>query len=110
LLEYTNDGPLFCEKGKDGSTTGPAQGVYKRKVELVRSVVRDPKVQPNHAWHYTFKTYGYEAGLDPLTLDAVCGHAPKTKGQDYTKVTLKKRMEAMAAFPYYQMAPISGGS
>ena len=37
--------------------------------------------------------------LDPLTLDAICGHAARTQGQDYTKVTLKKRMEAMASFP-----------
>jgi hypothetical protein len=55
--------------------------------------------QPNHARRYTFKTYGYEAGLDHLTLDAICGQSAKTKGNDYTKVTLKKRIEAMALFP-----------
>ena len=99
LVERAKDGPLFCEIGKDGTTTGPAEGVYKRVLELVRSVVPDPKVQPNHAWRYTFKTYGYEAGLDHLTLDAICGHSAKSKGDDYTTVTLKKRMEAMASFP-----------
>jgi hypothetical protein len=41
--------------------------------------------------------------LEELTLDTICGHATKTKGQDYTKVTLKKRMEAMAAFPSYRI-------
>jgi integrase len=103
LVERAKDGPLFCELGKYGTTTGPAEGVYKRVLELVRSAVPDPKVQPNHAWRYTFKTYGYEAGLDHLTLDAICGHAAKTKGNDYTKVTLKKRMEAMASFPRYKV-------
>ena len=89
---------MFSETGKDRTTTGPAEGVYKRILEVVRSVVSDPKVQPNHAWRYTFKTYGY-SGLDHLTLDAICGHSAKSKGDDYTKVTLKKRMEAMASFP-----------
>jgi integrase len=101
LIERAKDGPLFCEIGKDGTTTGPAEGVYKRILEVVRSVVHDPKVQPNHAWRYTFKTYGYEAGLDHLTLDAICGHSAKSKGDDYTRVTLKKRFEAMTAFPRY---------
>jgi hypothetical protein len=48
-----------------------------------------------------------EAGLDELTLDAICGHAAKTKGQDYTKVTLKKRMEAIAAFPQYKITDMT---
>jgi len=101
---------LFCEIGKDGTTSGPAQGVYKRVLEAVRSVIPKLDVQPNHAWRYTFKTYGYEAGLDHLTLDAICGHAAKTKGNDYTKVTLKKRMEAMAAFPRYNVRGTTGSA
>jgi hypothetical protein len=70
---------------------------------MVRGAVPDRRVQPNHAWRYTFKTYGHEAGLSELTLDAICGHAARTKGQDYTKVTLKTRMEAMASFPRYSV-------
>lgn len=46
LIERANQGPLFCEIGKDGTTTGPAEGVYKRILEVVRSVVPDPKVHP----------------------------------------------------------------
>ena len=105
LVERAKEGPVFCEIGKDGTTTGPAQGVYNRVLALVRSVVPDPNVQPNDAWRYTFKTYGYEAGLDHLTLDAICGHSAKTKGND-TKVTLKKRIEAMALFPRYKVTDL----
>ena len=46
LVERANDGPLFCEIGKDGTTTGPAEGVYKRILEVVRSVVPVPKFNP----------------------------------------------------------------
>jgi integrase len=104
FLKFVNEaepGHLFCEVGTDGTTAGPSEGVYKQIRDMVRTVVPDPNVQPNHAWRYTFKTYGYEAGLDHLTLDAICGHSAKTKGNDYTKVTLRKRFEAMAAFPQY---------
>jgi hypothetical protein len=69
----------------------------------VRRIVPDPRVQPNPAWRYTFKTQGHEAGLNKLTLDAICGHAARTKGEDYMKVTLKKRVEAMAVFPRYRI-------
>jgi len=103
FLQTAKVGHLFCDVGKDGTTAGPADGVYSRIREAVRQVVSDPRVQPSHAWRYTFKTYGHEAGLDDLTLDAICGHAAKTKGQDYTKVTLKKRMAAMASFPRYAL-------
>jgi hypothetical protein len=92
---------------KDGTTTGPADRVYSRIRDLVRRVVPNPRVQPNHAWRYTFKTHGHEAGLNELTLDAICGHAAKTKGQDYTKVTLKKRIEAMASFPRYKLTELA---
>ncbi|UPJ41792.1 hypothetical protein IVB40_31675 [Bradyrhizobium sp. 40] len=103
FVQSAKKGHLFCDLGTDGTTTGPADGVYKRIRDLVRSVVPDPRVQPNHAWRYTFKTYGHEAGLSELTLDAICGHAAKTKGQDYTKVTLRTRIEAMSNFPRYKL-------
>jgi integrase len=104
LIADAKPGPLFCEIGKDGTTNGPAEGVYKRVVEMVRPVVSDPRVQPNHAWRYTFKTHGFETGIDDATFDAICGHSPGTKGRDYTKVTLKKRIGAMAAFPRYAIS------
>lgn len=45
-------------------STEPAGGVYSRVRELVRDVIDDTHVQPNHAWRYTFKTYGLEAGIE----------------------------------------------
>jgi integrase len=63
----------------------------------------DPRVQPSHAWRYTFKTHAHEAGLDSLTVDAICGHAARTQGEAYRGITVKKRMEVMAAFPRYRL-------
>ncbi|UPT96382.1 site-specific integrase [Bradyrhizobium barranii subsp. apii] len=66
FLQQSKPGHLFCDVGEDGTTNGPAEGVYKRILTMVRSVVTDPRVQPNHAWRYTFKVHGHDAGLDPL--------------------------------------------
>jgi hypothetical protein len=101
FVKMAKDGHLFCRLGKDGTITGPAGGVYKRVRDLVREVIKDKSVQPNHAWRYTFKTYGLEAGIQEITLDAISNHAPKHQGGRYTKVTLKARTEAMSRFPRY---------
>jgi integrase len=103
FVHQSKPGHLFCDVGKDGTTTGPADGVYKRILTMVRGVVSAKGVQPNHAWRYTFKTYAHEAGFDSFTADAICGHAGRTKGDDYRKVTLKTRMAFMAAFPRYSL-------
>ncbi|UPT88612.1 site-specific integrase [Bradyrhizobium barranii subsp. apii] len=106
FLQRSKPGHLFCDVGKDGTTAGPADGVYKRVYTMVRSVVTDDRVQPNHAWRYTFKTHGHDAGLNDLTVDAICGHAARTQGEAYRGITVKKRMEVMAAFPRYKLTDI----
>jgi ketosteroid isomerase-like protein len=87
FLQRSTPGHLFCNGGKDGSTAGPADGVYKRVYTMVRGVVTDEHIQPNHAWRYTFKTHAYDAGLNDLTVDAICGHAARTQGEAYRGVT-----------------------
>jgi integrase len=101
FLRQAKPGHLFCDVGKDGSPAGPADGVYKRIRDMVRGVVTDKRVQPSHAWRYTFKTHAHDAGLDNLTVDAICGHAARTMGEAYRGITVKKRMEVMAMFPRY---------
>lgn len=106
FLQQSKPGHLFCEVGKDGTTAGPADGVYKRVYTMVRGVLDGKSVQPNHAWRYTFKTHAHDAGLDSLTVDAMCGHAARTQGEAYRGITVKKRLEVMAAFPRYKLTGI----
>ncbi|MDT4737078.1 DUF6538 domain-containing protein [Bradyrhizobium sp. WYCCWR 12699] len=106
FVQQSRPGHLFCDIGKDGNTAGTADGVYKRVYTMVRSVLTDDRVQPNHAWRYTFKTFGHDAGLNDLTIDAICGHSARTEGEKYRGITVKKRMEVMAAFPRYKLASI----
>ncbi|WP_461327144.1 DUF6538 domain-containing protein [Bradyrhizobium barranii] len=111
FIDFINNakvGHLFCDPGKSGAIEGPAEGVYKRVYEMVRELVPREMRQPNHAWRYTFKSYGLEAGIEALTLDAISNHAPKTQGEMYTKVTLKTRSNAMRKFPRYALGKSTG--
>lgn len=101
FVDGAKGGHLFCNLDKNGEITGPKQGVYKRIRDMVREVVKDPEIAPNHAWRYTFKSLGLEAGIEEAVLDAISNHAPKHQGGKYTKVTLKTRADAMAKFPRY---------
>jgi len=106
FVDFVNSakaGHLFCDPGEDGTIAGPAGGVYSRVRNTVREVINDAHVQPNHAWRYTFKSYGLEAGIEALTLDAISSHSPRTQGEAYTKVTLKARVGAMAKLPRYNL-------
>jgi integrase len=103
FVHKSENGALFCEVGPDGTTRGSAEGVYRRLRTFVRTVITDRNVQPTHAWRYTFKTRGFEAGIAERTLDAICGHAPRAKGAEYTNVTLATRIEAMKKFPHYEV-------
>ncbi|MGM4929717.1 DUF6538 domain-containing protein [Tardiphaga sp. 619_E2_N8_5] len=106
FIDFVNgsaEGPLFCNVGKDGTTAGPAMGVYQRIRQLVRGVVKAKTIQPNHAWRYTFKTIGVDAELPKLVIDAICGHAPKTKGDEYARITMKARAATMNKFPRYTL-------
>jgi integrase len=106
FIEFVRSAPtghLFCDVSKDGTINGPAEGVYSRLRAFTRSIITDKNVQPMHAWRYTFKTRGLEAGIEALVLDAICGHAPSHIGAAYMQVTLKKRIEALDQFPRYPL-------
>jgi len=97
-------GYLFLNpRKKDGEVRGVWKGVKNRLREFIREVVKDERVQPNHAWRHTFKTIGREVGIADSILDAVCGHAAKTVGGAYGSVTLKAQSEAMRKFPRFEV-------
>ncbi|RNJ44422.1 hypothetical protein B5V01_05930 [Mesorhizobium erdmanii] len=102
-------GYLFLTpRKKDGAVRGVWQSGKNRLQEFVREVMKDERVQPNHAWRHTFKTIGREAGIADSVLDAICGHAAKTVGGAYGSVTLKAQRDAMERFPKFNTGPVAG--
>jgi site-specific recombinase XerD len=61
-------------------------------------------LQPNHAWRHTFKTIGFEAGIDERVLDAIEGHASKSVGARYGEVTPRAMAKALSSFPRFNLS------
>lgn len=87
FVEDADDGPLF------------ATGSYKRVLELVRTVVTDERVQPNHAWRHRFKTISRNLGMDHRTVDCIQGHAARTSGEDYGDVSIEAMVRVINDIP-----------
>lgn len=103
FVASASPGYLFLSPRKrDGEVRGVWRSVKNRLREFVREVVKDERVQPNHAWRHTFKTIGRESGIADSVLDAICGHAAKTVGGAYGSVTLKTQRDAMEKFPNFK--------
>lgn len=98
--------PLFYDPGRVRKP-GPGNRHVKKVGELLAAWVRqsagitDPNVQPNHGWRHLFKTRAVEADIPERVADAIQGHAPKSVGQAYGRVSLKAMSEAMARLPRF---------
>lgn len=70
-------------------------------LRMARPMLREGsrKIHPNHGWRHRFKTVGIEAGVEVRVLDAICGHAARTIGDSYGRVTLKTQALAMGKIP-----------
>lgn len=94
------DGPLFMWTGMGR----PAWRTSKNRLtKFVREHVTDPLVQPNHAWRYTFKTLGLQAGIEGRVLDDICGHEKRTVGERYSIATIATMASAMKKYPRYSL-------
>ena len=79
FVEAAPPGHLFLKPSKSGDVLGPLQGLKNRLAEFSRTIVRDPNVAPMHGFRHRFKTVGMEAGVPTRVLDAIQGHAPRTR-------------------------------
>lgn len=89
FVQAAPSGCLFMDVKRDGSFLGVWQSKKNRLAEFAREYVKDPNVAPNHGWRHTFKSKGFEAGIQEKVLDALCDRAPATVGRSYGSVTLK---------------------
>lgn len=90
---------LFLVIKPDATFRGVWRSKKNRLREFAREIVTDPNVAPNHAWRHTFKSIGFEIGIQEKVLDSLCGHAQASVGRDYGSVTLKTKVDAIAQFP-----------
>lgn len=109
FVEGAPEGYLFLTIKKGATFMETARAMSDRLRRYVREVVTDPNVAPNHGWRHTFKSRGFEAGIQEKVLDALCGHAPTSIARSYGSVSLKTRIDAILQFPRYEIGNKTDG-
>ncbi|UWU21091.1 tyrosine-type recombinase/integrase [Rhizobium sp. CB3060] len=103
FVKKATAGYLFIELGPEANLKQILATRTARLGSFARQCVKDPNVSPNHGWRHTFKSRGFEAGIQEKVLDAICGHAPSSIGRQYGSVTMKTLVDAMKLFPRYEL-------
>tara|TARA_R100000365_G_C2718860_1_gene51971 strand:- start:224 stop:718 length:495 start_codon:yes stop_codon:yes gene_type:complete len=102
FLKFVRSAPgpyLFLKPNASGEVHGVRSALINRLGEFVRQVVPDKGVAPNHGWRHTFKTRARGAGVNPETIDAICGHAPANVGARYGETPLEAKIAAIDSLP-----------
>ena len=100
FVEGAGPGPLFYRSADGKPSLGKADAVTKRLTDFLHANELVPdNVSPNHAWRHAFKTRARELGLSDRVVDAICGHAAKTAGDDYGDVTVIAKARAINSMP-----------
>jgi integrase len=97
----TKKGLLFHEITPDrfGSRGGNASKINGRWVREDLGI-KDPRIQPAHAFRHLFKSLCRDAGITQETHDALTGHSVAGEGAEYgEKVGLEMRAEAIKLIP-----------
>lgn len=103
FVTKAKSGYLFLNVPAGQTAMSVMRSQRNRVARVARQAVPDTHVAPNHGWRHTFKSKGFEAGIQEKVLDAICGHAPISVGRAYGSVTLKTKVEAMQTFPRYSI-------
>ena len=105
-------GPLFyneTEVDEISDPLKPKRPRYAKTRERLAGWIRedvgikDPEVQPNHAWRHTFKAQAERCGISEKVSDAITGHAPANVARGYGKPTLADMARELKKFPRYKL-------
>jgi integrase len=97
-------GALFYDQGKMVRGTNKRVGMWL--AAWVRELgIKDPTLQPNHAWRHTFKTICTEVGIAERAADYMQGHASKGVGRTYGSNSMAALSAEFAKFPRFGIEP-----
>ena len=107
FAEAAPSGPLFHRNSLPSGALSAARTVSGRISTWLGTLKVVPAgVKPNHGWRHRFKTVGRELGSSDRVLDAICGHAGKTAGDNYGDVTVTAKARVIKGFPNYVMSAV----
>ena len=95
------DVPLFYRLGSGNPKRAhPSLAHVIRLAEWIRAQgFNDPRKSPNHALRHWTKSTFHRVGVDPVTADAIQGHAGKTEASTYRHFAIQTLAEAVARIP-----------
>lgn len=109
FVASSQSGPLFFDAAKAKDALSGARTVSGRiSTWLGRLGVIPDGIPPNHGWRHRFKTLGREIGYSDRVVDAICGHAGRTAGDDYGDVSISAKARVIDALPSYKLASTEG--
>ncbi len=100
------DGPLFSRSPSPdlAKQRASAKRLANSLGEWLQELKLVPEgLWPNHAFRHHFKTVGRELGVSDRVVNAICGHASTTAGDDYGDVTIAASQRVIAQFPHYKL-------
>ena len=77
FVRGASNGHLFLNITKDGQEgfRGALRSLKNDVTEFVRTIVTDPRVQPNHGWRHRFETTARDLGKRQDVTNAITGHS-----------------------------------
>ena len=100
FVDAAAPGPLFYRADKGQPSRPKAEAVTKRLTDFLHAGKLVPEgVSPNHAWRHRFKTVASEIGASDRIVDAICGHAGRTAGDNYGDVTVTAKARVIDQMP-----------
>jgi integrase len=102
FVRGSRPGYLFLNAAEGADIRGAWRTTKNRLTEFARVVVADAKVAPNHGWRHCFKTIGREVGIDRTILNAICGHAAGSVGDNYGETSIAAQVLAFGLFPRFE--------
>ncbi|MFC3169427.1 DUF6538 domain-containing protein [Paracoccus fontiphilus] len=97
MVEAMPNGPLFHAKGASAKVIGARVGEWVRD----HAKVKDPAVQPNHAWRHRLKTLRRDHALDAGLVDHMQGHSNPSAAEGYGDKTVKAMYREICKLPDY---------
>lgn len=104
FVTSSQHGPLFFDATTAKDALSGARTVSGRISTWLGSTGLVPGgMQPNHGWRHRFKTIGRELGYSDRVVDAICGHAGRTAGDNYGDVSILAKSKVIDALPHYKV-------
>ena len=106
FVEDADEGFLFLQPSDttEKAIRGAWRTVKNRVTDFVREVVKDPTIQPNHAWRHRLITQARNLNIRRDVTDAITGHTTPGVAADYGDDELVAKTKAIRSLPYYPVA------